>query len=113
MAYAVGEEIPEALFVQLLTEKANMLRNHLKETHSSLVMCANIGLNMATFKLYNTKEEDSLKLHSTISNLGDIREQLYQIMDTAELPIMGIFTNCIKNFKYNFDDLSYIEIFIM
>ena len=77
MAYAADEKIPKTLFVQLLTEKANMLRKHLKETHSSLVMCANIGPNMATFKLYNTKEEDSLKLHATISNLGDIREQLY------------------------------------
>ena len=79
MAYAADEKIPEALFVQLLTEKANMLRKHLKETHSSLVMCANIGPNMATFKLYNTKEEDSMKLHATMSNLGDIGEQLYQL----------------------------------
>ena len=59
MAYAADEKIPEDLFVQLLTEKANTLRKHLKHTHSSLVMCANIGPNMATFKLYNTKEEDS------------------------------------------------------
>ena len=56
-----------------------MLRKHLKDTHSSLVMCANIGSNMATFKLYNTTEEDSMKLHATISNLGDIGEQLYQL----------------------------------
>ena len=42
-------------------------------------MHANIGPNMATFKLYNTKEEDSLKLHATISNLGDIDKQLYQL----------------------------------
>ena len=34
---------------------------------------------MATFKLYNTKEEDFLKLQATISNLGDIGEQLYQL----------------------------------
>ena len=65
--------------MQLLTEKANMLRKHLRDTHSSLVMCANIGPNMATFKLYNTKEEDSMKLHATISNLGDNREQLYPL----------------------------------
>ena len=79
MAYAADEKIPKDLFVQLLTEKANMLRKHLKDTYSSLVMCANIGPNMATFKLYNTKKEDSLKLHATISNLGDIGEQLYQL----------------------------------
>ena len=79
MAYAADEKMPEDLFVQLLLEKANMLRKHLKDTHSSLVMCANIGPNMSTFKLYNTLEEDSLKLHATISNLGDIGEQLYQL----------------------------------
>ena len=42
-------------------------------------MCANIGPNMATFKLCNTLEEDSLKLHVTIFNLGDISKQLYQL----------------------------------
>ena len=79
MAYAPDEKMPKDLFGQLLLEKANMLRKHLKDTHSSLVMCANIGPNMATFWLYNTKEEDSLKLQATISNLGDIGEQLYQL----------------------------------
>ena len=55
-----------------------MLKNHLKTTESDLVICANIGPNMATFKLYNIKEKDSLNLHVTISNLGDIDKQLYQ-----------------------------------
>ena len=79
MAYAADEKMPKTLFVQLLTEKVNMLKQHIKDTKSNLVMCANIRPNMATFKLYNTKEEDSLKLHATISNLGDIGEQLYQL----------------------------------
>ena len=79
MAYAVEEKMPETLFVQLLTKKANMLKKHLKDTQSDLIMCVNIGPNMATFKLYNTLEEDSLKLQVTISNLGDIEEQLYQL----------------------------------
>ena len=79
MAYATDEKIPEDLFIQLLLEKANMLRQHLKDTHSSLVMCVNIGPNMATFQFYNTKEEDSMKLQATISYLGDIGQQLYQL----------------------------------
>ena len=49
MTYAPDEEMSKDFFVQLLFEKANMLRKHLKDTHSSLVMCANIGPNMATF----------------------------------------------------------------
>ena len=65
-------------FVQLLADKANILKKHLKMTQSDLVICANINLNTASFKLYNFKEENSLKLYVTISNLGDI-EQLYQL----------------------------------
>ena len=80
MAYSADEKLPKTLFVNILTEKANMLKKHLKDTKSTLIICANIGPNMATFKLYNTKEEeDSLKLHYTISNLGDLGEQLYQL----------------------------------
>ena len=60
MAYAADEKLPETFFVKTLMEKANMLKKHLKDTKSSLVICANIGPNMATSKLYNTKEEDSL-----------------------------------------------------
>ena len=79
MEYPIGQMMSENDFVQLLADKANMLKKHLKTTQSDLVICTNIGLNMATFKLYNIKEEDSLKLHVTISNLGDIEEQLYQL----------------------------------
>ena len=56
-----------------------MLKKHLKDTNSSLVICANTGPNVATFKLYNIQEEDSLKLCYTISNLGDLEDQLYKL----------------------------------
>ena len=79
MAYAADEKLPETFFVKTLTEKANMLKKHLKDTNRSLVICANIGSNVTTFKLYNTQEEDSLKLCYTISNLGDLEDQLYQL----------------------------------
>ena len=79
MSYKVDEKLPEQFFVNTLIKKANMLKKHLKDMKSSLVICANIGPNMATFKLYNTEEEDLLKLHYTISNLGDLGDQLYQL----------------------------------
>ena len=72
MAYAVDEKMHDTFFVQLLTEKANMIKKRLKDVWSNIVICANIGPNMATFKLFHMKEEDSLKLHVTLSNLGDI-----------------------------------------
>ena len=42
-----------------------------------LVFTTHIGPNMATFKFYSLHKEDSLKLHYTFSNLGDLQEQLY------------------------------------
>ena len=79
MAYSADEKLPESFFVDTLTEKAEMLKKHLKDTKSNLVICGNIGPNMATFKFYNTHEEDSLKLHYIISNCGDLKDQLYQL----------------------------------
>ena len=79
MEYPIDQKMSENDFVQLLADKANMFKKHLKYTQSSLVMCANIGLNVAIFKLYNTLEEDFLKLQCTITNLGDLKGQLYQL----------------------------------
>ena len=78
MDYSVNKRMPEALFVLLLMDKALMLKKHLKDTESDLRLTANIGPNMATIKLYNIREEeDSQKMHVTISNLHDIDKQLY------------------------------------
>ena len=79
MSYAVSDKLLETFFMETLTKKAEMLKKHLKDTKSSLVICANIGPNMATFKFFNPQEEDSVKLHCTFSNLRDLKEQLYQL----------------------------------
>ena len=73
-------EIPKDLFVKLMIEKANVIKDHLKKSIDQLIIVANIGPTMAVFKLYDTKEEDSLKLFMTLSNLGDIEEQIYQLL---------------------------------
>ena len=49
-------------FIQLLIEKANIIKNHVRNRQSPLVLCANIGPNIAIFKLFNRNEENSLKL---------------------------------------------------
>ena len=79
MARKVDERIPEEMFIQLLTEKANIIKDHLRNRHSKFTIIANIGSPTATFKLYDLSEEDSLKLHVTLSNLGDIDEQICQL----------------------------------
>ena len=79
MSYTAGNKLPETFFMKTLTKKTEMLKKHLKDTKSKLVICANIGLNMATFKFFNQQEEDSLKLHYNFSNLGDLKHQLYNL----------------------------------
>ena len=79
MAWKVDKRIPEDLFIKLMTEKANIIKDHLKNSLNQLIIVANIGPTMATFKFYDLKEEDSLKLCITLSNLGDIDEQIHQL----------------------------------
>ena len=79
MSYTMSDKLLETFFVETLTKKAEMLKKHLKDTNSNLVVCANIGPNMATFKFFKPQEEDSLKVHYTFSNLRDLKEQLYQL----------------------------------
>ena len=79
MSYTVSDKLPETFFIETLTEKAEMLKIHLKDTNSKLIICVNIGPNMATFKFFAPQEEDSLKLHYIFLNFGDLKEQLYQL----------------------------------
>ena len=77
MAWKVDERIPEDLFIKLMIENANVIKDHLKKSIDQLIIVANIGPTMAVFKFYDTKEEDSLKLHMTLSNMGDTEEQIH------------------------------------
>ena len=74
MAWKVDERIPEDLFNTMMIEKANTIKKHLKMTVNQLIIVANIRPTMACFKIYDTNEEDSLKLKITLSNLGDIKD---------------------------------------
>ena len=60
-----------------MIEKANIIKDHLKKAAHPLIIVANIGPTMAVFKFYDTTEEDdSLKLHMTLSILGDLNDQI-------------------------------------
>ena len=87
---ADGKDLPKGLFLDIMTEKTQMLINHLKHLHLRLVLVANIGENMATVKICNTYVEDSLKLHFTILNLWDIEDQLYRLW----IDVKGVLQNC-------------------
>ena len=77
-----------------MTEKANIIKDHLWESHSKLTIVANIGPTMATFKLYDLSEEDSLKLHITLSNLGDIDEQIHQLWQQVNFLLKQYCSHC-------------------
>ena len=77
MSYTASDKLPEDFFQETIEEKAEMIRKYLKDIGNPLVFSTHIGLNMATFKFYSPQEEDSLKLHYTFSNLGDLQDQLY------------------------------------
>ena len=78
MSYTAEDKLPEDFFQETLKEKAEMPKKYLKDTGNPLVFTAYIGPNMVMFKFYSPQDEDnSLKLHYSFSNLGDLREQLY------------------------------------
>ena len=56
-----------------------MLINHLKHLHLGLYLTANISKNVASIKLYDNYTINSLLLHVTISNLWDIKDQLFRL----------------------------------
>ena len=94
MAWKVDERIPEDLFVKLMTKKANIIKDHLKNSLNQLIIVANIGPTMAVFKFYDLKEEDSLKLHITLSNLGDIDEQIHLLWQQVNFLLQQYCSQC-------------------
>ena len=94
MAWKVDERIPEEMFIQLLAKKANINKDHLQNNLSQLITVANIGSTMATFKFYDLSEEDSLKLHITLLNLGDIDEQIHQLWQQVNFLLQLYCSQC-------------------
>ena len=94
MAWKVDKRILEEMFIQLLAKKANIIKDHLQNRHSKLTIVANIGPTMATFKLYDLSEEDSLKLHVTLLNLGDIDEQIHQLWQQVNFLLKQYCLHC-------------------
>ena len=76
---ADGHSIPDLLFVDILTEKCQLLHQHIKSSKDCLMLVANIGCTMATIKLFDKNLMDSQLLHFMVSNLWDLEEQLYRL----------------------------------
>ena len=89
MSYFVDERLPKDYFKSVMEEKAEMLRKYLRNIGDPLVFSTDFRHNMAAFKFYSHKEEDSLKLHFTFSSLGDLQEQLYFLWVQLNYVIKG------------------------
>ena len=94
MAWKVDKRIPEDLFIKLMTKKANIIKDHLKNSLNQLIIVANIGPAMPIFKFYDLREEDSLKLCITLSNLGDIDEQIHQLWQQVNFLLQQYCSQC-------------------
>ena len=80
MSYSVDDKLPEDYFKEVMEEKAEMLRMYLDDLGNPLIFSSYCGHTMATFKFYSYNDNnDSLKLHYTFSNLGDLESQLYYL----------------------------------
>ena len=99
MVWKVDKRIPEDLFIKLMTKKANIIKDHLKNSLNQLIIIANIGHNMAVFKFYDLKEEDSLKLCMTLSNLGDIEEQIHQLWQQVNFLLQQYCSQCQSHYS--------------
>ena len=99
MAWKVDESIPKDVFIKLMIKKANIIKDHLKKSIDQLIIVANIGPTMAVFKLYDIKEEDCLKLRVTLSNLGDIEEQIHQLWQQMNFLLQQYCTQCKSHFS--------------
>ena len=99
MAWKVDERIPEDLFAKLMIIKANIIKDHLKNSIDQLIIVANIGPTMATFKFYDIKEEDSLKLCMTVSNLGDIEKQICQLWQQLNFLLQQYCSQCKRHYS--------------
>ena len=71
--------LPHGLFVDILTEKCQMLHRHINSSKDCLMLVANVNGTMATIKLFDGNLMDSQLLHCTISNLWDLEDQLYRL----------------------------------
>ena len=76
---ADGRNVPDGLFIDILTEKCQLIHKHIRTSKDCLMMVANISNTVATIKLLDRDLEDSQLLYCTISNHTDLEEQLYRL----------------------------------
>ena len=95
MAEKVDEQFPKNFFISLMIEKASIIKEHLKKNVHPFIIVVNIGPTMVVFKFYDTsKEDDSLKLCMTLSNLGDLSDQIHSLWQQVNFLLQEYYSHC-------------------
>ena len=71
--------VPAALFIDILTEKCQLINKHLHNTHDHLMMMASITYTLASIQFHDILFEDSEFRCVTLSNLPDLEDQLIHL----------------------------------
>ena len=80
--YLLGDgcTVPASLFIDILTEKCQLINKHLRKATDYLVIMASVMNMMTSIKFHDINlEEDSQLLHETLSNLPDLADQLIHL----------------------------------
>ena len=71
-----GHTVPASLFIDIMTEKFQLINKHLRDSKECLVIMASITNMRASIKFYDRHFENHQLLHVTLSNLLDLEDQL-------------------------------------
>ena len=74
---AEGHTVPAGLFIDIITEKCQLINKHLCRVTDHLVFMASVTNMAASIKFYDINlEDDNQLVHVTLSNLPDLEDQL-------------------------------------
>ena len=90
---ADGCSIPDLLFMDILTEKCQLIHHCIQSYRDCLILVVNIGCTMAAIKLFDKSKLDSQLLHFTVLNLWDLEEQLYRLW----IKVCGVLNDYVVN----------------
>ena len=71
-----GHSIPATQFINLMTEKFQVINKHLCSTETNVRITATVNSTKASIKFHNIYFEDSELHHMLLSNQPDIKDQL-------------------------------------
>ena len=71
-----GHEIPATLFINLMTEKFQVINKHLRSTETNLWITASVNDTQASITFHDISYEDSELCHIIFYNQPDIKDHL-------------------------------------